>query len=401
MTHPDRAGSPFDGPFPPGPFNSEPERTPDEALGAEPIDNTEALALAAALAAPGSERAALAAEVGPDAAEAFLADPQHLAEIAALRGFLGGLREELQAGLPSGAAARDGGTAPVERDAAAARRIARRVLARTTRLDRGWRGDLRLVLDFTADRLRDSALLRAAAALLLVQVTVVPLVAWHLWRAPEPHGFQVRIERRAPAAPADAAEAHEPIEVLDDASLPALASEEHAPALRALGAAVRAAHAAAGAGRPEVGAERLLRERAEALAGTLPEGYVPAAPTTPLERLLALDLALDRRLLVGHARELGALLDATAAELAVAAPGSYAAAVRRRAAALHLVPSQAEPAAPVGVDARGAEAALTLAADVPALRAALAAEGAAEGPWARAWLQALADRSDQADRTGR
>lgn len=65
-------------------------------------------------------------------------------------------------------------------DEARARRVERAILARTTREDLSRRRDLGLVLDFFADRLRESALLRVAAAAFLVNITLVPLVAYHL-----------------------------------------------------------------------------------------------------------------------------------------------------------------------------------------------------------------------------
>lgn len=74
------------------------------------------------------------------------------------------------------------------------RRVAERVLARSTREDLRRRADLGLVIDFMAERLRQSALLRVAAALLLVQLTVVPLVALHLAGETGDRGLQFRIE---------------------------------------------------------------------------------------------------------------------------------------------------------------------------------------------------------------
>ena len=75
-----------------------------------------------------------------------------------------------------------------------ARRVAQKVLARTTREDLGRRAESGPVLDFVAERLRRSALLRVAAALLLVQLTVVPLVAWHLHRQPEGPDLNISFE---------------------------------------------------------------------------------------------------------------------------------------------------------------------------------------------------------------
>ncbi len=74
------------------------------------------------------------------------------------------------------------------------RRVAERVLARSTREDLRRRADVGLVIDFMAERLRQSALLRVAAALLLVQLTVVPLVALHLASESGDRGLRFRLE---------------------------------------------------------------------------------------------------------------------------------------------------------------------------------------------------------------
>lgn len=83
--------------------------------------------------------------------------------------------------------------APLEAELQA-RRVARRVLSRTTREDLGRRGDLGVVLEFFGDRLRDSVLLRVAVAALVVQVTIVPLVAWHLLSEPTRGGVRFVLE---------------------------------------------------------------------------------------------------------------------------------------------------------------------------------------------------------------
>ena len=75
-----------------------------------------------------------------------------------------------------------------------ASRVAERVIGRTTREDLGRRGDLGLVLQFVGDRLRDSAVLRVAVAVLIVQVTVVPLVAWHLLKEAPRGGVRFVLE---------------------------------------------------------------------------------------------------------------------------------------------------------------------------------------------------------------
>jgi hypothetical protein len=64
-------------------------------------------------------------------------------------------------------------------------RLARRVLARTTRLDTGWRGNVARLTGFARDRLARSALLRCAAVLLLVSAIGLPLLAWLWWSGPQ------------------------------------------------------------------------------------------------------------------------------------------------------------------------------------------------------------------------
>lgn len=82
------------------------------------------------------------------------------------------------------------------------KRVAQKVLARTTREDLRRRGDVGLVLDFVSERMRQSVLLRVAAALLLVQMTVVPLMAWHMFRQPEKAALNFSFE----PAPKDVAD---------------------------------------------------------------------------------------------------------------------------------------------------------------------------------------------------
>ncbi|HVS20152.1 MAG TPA: hypothetical protein VMT18_16225, partial [Planctomycetota bacterium] len=68
------------------------------------------------------------------------------------------------------------------------------ILARTTRQDPSWRGDVALVGRFVRDGLAASPWARAAAALLLVPLLGAPLLAWMVWREARPKGFQTRIE---------------------------------------------------------------------------------------------------------------------------------------------------------------------------------------------------------------
>ena len=102
-----------------------------------------------------------------------------------VRGFLDDCREGLL--VEPGAAA--------EREPAPA--FIAEVLARTTREDLGWAGDLRLVGRFVGARLRSSRALRFAAASLLVHLLVLPVFAWMALReARQEHVLQISV--RAP-----------------------------------------------------------------------------------------------------------------------------------------------------------------------------------------------------------
>lgn len=101
-----------------------------------------------------------------------------------------------------------------ERDAA----LTARVLARTTREDLSWRGDLTLVGGYVRERLSRSVLLRFAAASLLLHVAALPVLAYYAFLAPTsppiiidtiPWGEQYPAE----PFPEDPAQAESPVEV--------------------------------------------------------------------------------------------------------------------------------------------------------------------------------------------
>jgi len=84
-------------------------------------------------------------------------------------------------------------------DPARAEALADEVLARTTREDPSWRGDLRLVGGFVKSRMRASFFLRVAAASLVVHLTGLPLLAYlGFFNPPEDH---LRIRTKRPADP--------------------------------------------------------------------------------------------------------------------------------------------------------------------------------------------------------
>lgn len=268
-------------------------------------------------------------ELGAEDYMAFVSDPAHAAEIETLRGFLGGVRADLVA------------TAGDLRAPHAVRRVTRRVLARTTREERGWRGDLRLVGDFVSDRLRASVWLRVAAAILLVQVTVVPLLAWHLLKGPERSWFNLSFTAPEPAPP-----------FVDPPEEPPLVIE--APLGEELGQlAEPAAEGALAGGRRTAASE--ARFAAAVVRG------VRAA--TPLARELQLDPS------------------AMAAGLAALAPAELALAAR----ALyfdHLAHGRMELAEAARTKLDG-EPSMEFEGEAPV--------GGHDGPWAQAWLAALAE----------
>jgi hypothetical protein len=61
-------------------------------------------------------------------------------------------------------------------------RLVNRILQRTTREDLGWRGELRLVGAYVADRLGGSRALRVLAASLLLHLLAGPFFAWWIYR---------------------------------------------------------------------------------------------------------------------------------------------------------------------------------------------------------------------------
>jgi hypothetical protein len=113
---------------------------------------------------------------GPEGDFEELAGPQSDSELASLREELAGVSRVNRRS---------------EWTSARERRLITATLARTTRLDPGWRGDLRLVFSFVRDSLVQSPQLRLAAALLFVNCFVVlPAVAWVLLRPEAPEqGF--------------------------------------------------------------------------------------------------------------------------------------------------------------------------------------------------------------------
>ena len=107
-----------------------------------------------------------------DELRALTAEPAVAARVDALRALLARTREAVHVATPP---------AHVET-------LSRRILARTTREDLSWRGDLRLIAGYVRQRARESRPVRYLAALLLANLTIGPVVAvaWVLTHEPEP-----------------------------------------------------------------------------------------------------------------------------------------------------------------------------------------------------------------------
>ncbi len=209
------------------------------------------------------------------------------------------------------------------------RRLIAETLARTTRLDPGWRGDLRLVFSFVRDSFVQSPQLRLAAALLFVNCFVVlPAVAWVLLRPEVPEsGFFTGFE-----FPEQIAAEDEPEEIVVE--LPEDLEEIHA-AERRLDDQENARRVArfrlmSQVGLPAVepsvvngelveisALELIFRERLRLLSGGGQEVSLEALDGlcgSSNERSLLALLALDRGLVMGRPPELGGFLN----ELALA-----------------------------------------------------------------------------------
>lgn len=145
-------------------------------------------------------------------------DPAARARMQELTGFLSECRSALchsvlvDGDLVDGQALADGQVGARERDA----ELTARVLARTTREDLSWRGDLTLVGRYVRERLSRSVVLRFAAASLLVHMAALPVLAYYVFLAPAtpihiqfiPHAEQYP----PPPFPEDRAEPESPLE---------------------------------------------------------------------------------------------------------------------------------------------------------------------------------------------
>ncbi len=217
--------------------------------------------------------------------------------LAELEGFLGRCRE----------AALGADAQPAE-----ARRVSARVLARTTREDLGWRGDLRLLHAFVAQRLRSSGVLRFAAASLLVHLLALPVLAWFAFReAPRRFEIQVGIEYpREQALPDVPPEPERVLEAPGPGPEPRLVEHQVLATAERATSARRAERAfLLAAGIPMVratdeGVARLLWARSARLhEGRLPaflERGTPPDEAGTLEQALWAEILMDHLMLAGE-----------------------------------------------------------------------------------------------------
>ena len=216
----------------------------------------------------------------------------------------------------------------LERDAS---RVIDAVLAQTIGEDLGWRGDLRLVGGFVSRRLRSSALLRVAAASLLVHLIALPVLAvYRVWKAePAKHELWVEFES-LPDLPYDLATETD----VEDTEL-STADAGALPVLDELDAASLEVQNARNADRWTIferseglrlvaerewdsPLERRLASRARHLLDGSTTDSLPELEDPTLERLLRLDERLDALLLGGpldlQADELAWLVDLAAGD---------------------------------------------------------------------------------------
>ena len=290
-------------------------------------------------------------------------------------------------------------------------RLVRRVLARTTREDLSWRGDLCVYGDWIARALRSSLVLRVAAASLLLHLAALPVLAWlalHAERV-DPH-FNTAIEPIAEPTPPRTREPDrqprledpEPVAgLVEEPSAPERAAPRASDALRALRRdreALRSARLPApGARAPEDSLERILWARSvlwieeDARGAALAAGE--ASGDDGLEQALRAELLLDLFALEGTLAdelrpELNGVLRSLAREAGLPAPVRELQELALERARRYGLAAAGRSSARFGRLERGA------ALDerwLAAFRRALETRGAEPGGMAAAWA-ALTDR---------
>ncbi len=270
------------------------------------------------------------------------------------------------------------------------------ILARTTREDLGWRGDVGLLRTFVDARWRSSAALRLAAASMLLHLLALPVLAFLVLREePRPSSFRTGIEVPREGLPLPPAPADEPVRELEypggvrtdgwllGQGVDPLAREN----ARRLARLSLESEPGPGVSYPdaEVPADRveaLLEARARLLAGrdvVLPPASAETDDADALERALRLEVELDLWL---TNRGPAPALSAPDADLPQGPGGRLLAAARERARTCGL--------APAGEAQDASDAARDPAAWAADLRDALRGR---EGRAARRWFQWASERA--------
>ena len=248
------------------------------------------------------------------------------------------------------------------------------VLARTTREDLSWRGDLRLWREFLGARLKASPALRLVAASLALHLVATPALAWWiLHEREEPRAFTLHIELPSELPFVDELPPpEEPADELRTAARAREARENERARLRHALLSARPAEPILATEDPVLAAlaahlEALRTRRAPAPA-VLSEG------SNSLARILALELALDR---LWFAREQAEEARLLAAALVRESAGPLAASALRRAWTEGVLDEE-PPLAPAPFSAEWFDA----------LERTLLEEGGAGAAPALAWCQA-------------
>ena len=173
-------------------------------------------------------------------------------------------------------------------------RFVNAVLARTTREDLSWRGDLRLWGDFLRARLRASPALRLVAASLALHLVAGPALAWWmLHERPEERAFTLHIELPSELPFVD--EVPEPEEPDDELARAARAREARENERASLRHGLQATLPAVSLTATDVPELARLGAHLEALrTRTAPAAPVAREGEGLLARSLELELALDR-----------------------------------------------------------------------------------------------------------
>jgi len=222
-----------------------------------------------------------------DALAAARGDAQAARELERLESFLDGAREHLR-DTSEWSAVREGA-------------LVGRVLARTTREDLSWRGELRLLGGFLRDRLSASPALRLLAACVLLQLVAAPFVLAYVWKQSK-HDFTLGLEPPREESPFAEEQEEEPADLAPDRYGPTEAEIENA--LRRERYVLATARGPVLADEGEAGLElRVLAARTRFLAEREWTPWLDERERrregSPLARILWAEVLLDRLALEG------------------------------------------------------------------------------------------------------